>query len=171
MTKCEWACEDDLTEKVDKCAEQSAKTCGRGSANIEDQMCAAMQLEAGLTVMGDTRATLWKTEIDNQLKCFMGSILESERSIRQAEANQKEKADDLLVSFLLSFASRTATRERFNLFTTNYDRLIEYGCDLAGLHVIDRFVGALSPVFRATRMNIDIHYNPPGMRGEPRYLD
>ncbi len=121
--------------------------------------------------MGDTRATLWKTEIDNQLKCFMDSILGSERSIRQAKANQKEKTEDLLVSFLLSFASRTATRERLNLFTTNYDRLIEYGCDLAGLHVVDRFVGALSPVFRATRLNIDIHHNPPGMRGEPRYLE
>lgn len=171
MTKCEWGVEDDLKEKVDEYTEQSAKTCGRGSANIEDQIRAAMQLEAGLTVMGDTRAALWKKEIDNQLKCFMDSILDSERSIRQVEANNKEKADDLLVSFLLSFASRTATRERLNLFTTNYDRLIEYGCDLAGLHVLDRFVGALSPVFRASRLNIDIHYNPPGIRGEPRYLE
>jgi hypothetical protein len=130
-----------------------------------------MQLQAGLTLIGDTRAALWKTEIDNQLKCFMDCILDSERSIRNAEANKKEKADDLLVSFLLSFASRTATRERLNLFTTNYDRLTEYGCDLAGLHVLDRFVGALSPVFRASRLNIDIHYNPPGIRGEPRYLE
>ena len=171
MTKCDWACEDDLKEKVDTYAEQSAKTCGRGSANIEDQIRAAMQLEAGLTLMGDTRAILWKTEIDNQLKCFMDCILDSERSIRHAEANRKDKTDDLLVSFLLSFASRTATRERLNLFTTNYDRLTEYGCDLTGLHVIDRFVGALSPVFRASRLNIDIHYNPPGIRGEPRYLE
>jgi hypothetical protein len=171
MAKCEWACEEDLKEKVDEYAEQSAKTCGRGAANIEDQIRAAMQLEAGLTVMGDTRAAFWKTEINKQLKCFMDSILDSERSIRLAVVNNKEKADDLLVSFLLSFASRTATRERLNLFTTNYDRLVEYGCDLAGLHVLDRFVGALSPVFRASRLNIDIHYNPPGIRGEPRYLE
>ncbi len=171
MTKCEWACEDNLKEQVDEYADQSAKTCGRGSANIEDQLRAAMQLKDGLKVMGDTRASLWKTEIDNQLKCFMDCILDSERLIRHAEDTRRDKADDLLVSFLLSFASRTATRERLNLFTTNYDRLIEYGCDLAGLHVLDRFVGALSPVFRASRLNIDIHYNPPGMRGEPRYLE
>jgi len=171
MAKCEWTCEDHLKEEVNKYAEQSAKTCGRGSANIEDQLRAAMELEAGLTVMGDARAALWKTEIDKQLKCFMDSILHSERSIRHVEPSRRDKADDLLVSFLLSFASRTATRERLNLFTTNYDRLIEYGCDLAGLHVLDRFVGALSPVFRASRLNIDIHYNPPGIRGEPRYLE
>ena len=169
MTKCEWAC--DLKEKADEHAEQSAKTCGRGVANFEDQIRSAIQLEAGLTVMGDTRAVLWRAEIDKQLKCFMDSILDSERSILHAVANKKEKADDLWVSFLLSFASRTATRERLNLFTTNYDRFVEYGCDLAGLHVIDRFVGVLSPVFRATRLNIDIHYNPPGIRGEPCYLE
>jgi len=169
MNKCEWTC--DLKDKVDEYAKESVKTCGRGSANIEDQIRAAMQLEAGLAVIGDERSVLWKTEIDNQLKCFMGSILDSERSIWNAETDMKSKADDLLVSFLLSFASRTATRERLNLFTTNYDRLIEYGCDLAGLHVLDRFVGALSPIFRASRLNIDIHYNPPGIRGEPRYLE
>ncbi len=171
MSKLEWTCEDELKDKVDEFAKRSAEICGRGSANIEDQIRAALQLEAGLTVMGDTRAALWKTEINKQLKRFMDSILESERSIQQAEANKKDRADDLLVSFLLSFASRTATRERLNLFTTNYDRLIEYGCDLAGLHLLDRFVGALSPIFRTSRLNIDIHYNPPGIRGEPRYLE
>jgi hypothetical protein len=48
MDKCQWGC--GLKEKVDDYAEQSAKTCGRGSANIEDQIHAAMQLEAGVTV-------------------------------------------------------------------------------------------------------------------------
>jgi hypothetical protein len=76
-----------------------------------------------------------------------------------------------LIPFLMSFASRTASRERLNLFTTNYDRLIESGCDAAGIRVLDRFVGALEPVFRSSRLDIDMHYNPPGIRGEPRYLE
>jgi hypothetical protein len=71
----------------------------------------------------------------------------------------------------MSFASRTGTRDRLNIFTTNYDRLIEAGADVAGLHLIDRFVGSLTPVFRSSRMDIDMHYNPPGIRGEPRYLE
>lgn len=170
MNACTWK-ECDLKEKVEKFAKQSATSCGRGSANIEDQIRAAMQLYAGLTVMEDDRAKTWKTEIDNQFKQFMISILDSERSIHTAKDEKKSKGESLLVSFLLSFASRTATRERLNLFTTNYDRIVEYGCDLVGLHAIDRFVGALSPVFQTTRLNIDIHYNPPGIRGEPRYLE
>jgi len=72
---------------------------------------------------------------------------------------------------LLSFASRAASRERLHVFTSNYDRLIERGCDLAGLRIIDRFVGALNPVFRASRVEIDMHYNPPGIRGEPRFME
>jgi hypothetical protein len=169
MNQSEWECE--LKEQVDAHAEQSAKACRRASANIEDQLRAAMQLQSGLDIMGDERASDWRSEIDRQLKTFMVSVLKSERSIVNAEAARKADAEDKLVSFLLSFASRTATRERLNLFTTNYDRLIEHGSDLAGLHLIDRFVGSLSPVFRASRLNIDVHYNPPGIRGEPRYLE
>lgn len=171
MNMCEWGCNSDLKEKVNAYAEQSAKNSGRGAANFEDQIRSAMQLQTGLTIMGDAQAGSWKTEIDNQLTRFMDCILESERSLRSAEISKKETAEDILVSFLLSFASRTATRERLNLFTTNYDRLVEYGCDLAGLHILDRFVGTISPIFRASRLNIDIHYNPPGIRGEPRYLE
>jgi hypothetical protein len=84
---------------------------------------------------------------------------------------ERERAFGYLVSFLMSFASRTGTRERLNIFTTNYDRLIEAGAELAGLHLIDRFVGTLAPIFRSSRLDIDMHYNPPGIRGEPRYLE
>ena len=57
------------------------------------------------------------------------------------------------------------------MFTTNYDRYVEAGADVAGLRLIDRFVGTLAPVFRASRLDVDLHYNPPGIRGEPRYLE
>jgi hypothetical protein len=42
---------------------------------------------------------------------------------------------------------------------------------LAGLRIVDRFVGALSPVFRSSRIEVDMHYNPPGIRGEPRFME
>jgi hypothetical protein len=71
----------------------------------------------------------------------------------------------------MSFASRSGSRDRLNIFTTNYDRLIEAGAELAGLHLIDRFLGTLNPIFRSSRLDIDMHYNPPGIRGEPRYLE
>ncbi len=174
MAKIKFNCE--FEEKVDAHAEKMARATGRGEPNIEDQIRSAISLAAGLDILGDKRAADWKTALDAVLSRFLNSILKTERELHQAieqgsEQGKGLQAKDLLVSFLLSFASRTASRERLNLFTTNYDRLIEYGCDIVGLRVVDRFVGILSPIFRSSRVDVDLHYNPPGIRGEPRYLE
>jgi hypothetical protein len=163
-----------LAGEVDAAARQSAEKSGRGTANIEDQIRAALQLIAGLEIIGDTRADQWRTELDTVLGGLVSGLLTCERVVRDAATGTGEVAArvrSLPMSFLLTFASRSASRERLQLFTTNYDRLIERGCDLAGLRPLDRFVGGLEPRFRASRLDVDMHYNPPGIRGEPRYLE
>lgn len=158
---------------IDKAAEE-AGTCGRVEPNIEDQIRVVISLINGLEIVHPEEAVKWKRQLNDKLSAFVKAIIQVESSIwskvSESEA-QGLKIQDLLTSFLLSFASRAASRERLNIFTTNYDRLVELGCDVAGLRVIDRFVGSLSPVFRSSRLNVDIHYNPPGIRGEPRYLE
>lgn len=186
---------------IDAHAAASATRLGRGAANIEDQIRAVSHLLNGLLALsqhgdlavqlpphgreppggaaGDARAPTPAADVaqemedmlDSILLGFTRSVLAGERAIREAQGHKKQTAHGLLESFLMSFAGRTATRERLNVFTTNCDRLVEYGCDLAGLRPIDRFVGSLSPVFRSSRLNIDVHDNPPGIRGEPRYLE
>jgi|SRR5665647_824362 len=116
----------------------------------------------------DSKRTQLVLELKDGINKFAKDILESERNIVCKKDN---KAVETLMSFLMSFASRSATRERLNIFTTNYDRVIEFGAELAGMHLIDRFQGTISPIFRASRLKLDIHYNPPGIRGEPRYLE
>jgi hypothetical protein len=119
-----------------------------------------------------TEADKLKNAIDAQLKIFLDSILTTERGIANGtDDDHRTSAEAVLQSFLLSFASRAASRERLHVFTSNYDRLVERGCDLAGLRIIDRFVGALNPVFRSSRVEVDVHYNPPGIRGEPRFME
>jgi hypothetical protein len=164
----------DLSVAVERAASDSAAAIGRSTPNVEDRIRSALALVAGLQVMGDERAEEWRTQIDSALRSLLVAILAGEQGIREAIGDATAEgvaARHLLVSFLLTFASRAASRERLQMFTTNYDRLLEYGCDLAGLRVIDRFVGALEPVFRASRVDVDLHYNPPGIRGEPRYLE
>lgn len=119
----------------------------------------------------EPEATALEKELNSIISEFAKSILESEKGIATANENERENAYSVLINFLLSFASRTGNRERLNIFTTNYDRLIEVGAELAGIHLMDRFVGTMMPVFRSSRLNLDIHYNPPGIRGEPRYLE
>jgi len=126
----------------------------------------------GLKILGETdKAQTLEQELNSIVSEFAISILKSEKGIAVAVEEKRENAYRVLVNFLLSFASRTGNKERLNIFTTNYDRLIEIGAELAGIHLMDRFVGTMMPIFRSSRLNLDIHYNPPGIRGEPRYLE
>lgn len=179
-----------LATAVHRAASESAHASSRGEPNLEDQIRATLELIAGLRILamaeegesdlagqlGDADSLLssWQAELTNVLFQLTSQILATERAIRQAVDSgtpEGREATRLLQSFLLTFANRPPTRDRLHIFTTNYDRLIEYGCDLLGLRVLDRFVGQLSPVFRSSRLAVDMHYDPPGLRGEPRYLE
>jgi len=163
-------------EILDK-AKESAKLAGRKEGNIEDQVRVVNELIRGLEILSSRNHALkvpldsLKTELKTVLGNFANSILKGENGLITAPPDKREVAFNYLVSFLMSFASRTGTRDRLQVFTTNYDRFIEAGADAAGLHLIDRFVGSLAPVFRSSRLDVDMHYNPPGIRGEPRYLE
>lgn len=158
--------------EIKEAAEASALASGREKGNIEDQIRTANDLLRGLRILKQTTdAAALEFDLNQVIINFAKSILLSENAIASANDKERENAFAVLVNFLLSFASRTGNRERLNIFTTNYDRLIELGAELAGIHLMDRFVGTIMPVFRSSRLNLDLHYNPPGIRGEPRYLE
>lgn len=167
----------EYADKVNRAVSQSAKRPGwRGQPNLEDQLRVIGQLIDGLSVMGDDQQEAWETKREELLKSLLKKVLFTERKIDAVLTDQDrpEEANPIrrcLSGFLLPFVSRSAPRERLHVFTTNYDRLVEYGCDLLGVRIIDRFVGSLTPVFRSTRLGIDMHYNPPGIHGEPRYFE
>lgn len=167
-----------FNEQIENKSKESAGLSNRGSANIEDQIRVVNELIKGLEVYISTNVygsgklskeiKVLKNELSKGLSEFANGILTCENDI----INKKEPTSaEYLMSFLMSFASRSATRERLNIFTLNYDRIIEFGSELAGIRLIDRFVGSISPLFRSSRIDVDMHYNPPGIRGEPHYLE
>lgn len=169
-----------LNDAITREAKRTSEAAGREEGNIEDQIRVANELLRGLEILAATKeddseeqeqVAALRNDLKGILESFAKSILQGEESLAKAEAAKREEAFNYLISFLMSFASRAGTRERLQLFTTNYDRFIEAGADAAGLRLIDRFVGTLAPVFRASRLDVDLHYNPPGIRGEPRYLE
>lgn len=158
--------------EIDQAAGNAAEAAGREKGNLEDQLRVANELLRGLEILQkDCEAKALREELQTGMQAFAQSILSSEAGIATAEEGKREQAFNTLVTFLMSFASRTGGRDRLNIFTTNYDRLIEAGAELAGLHLLDRFLGNLMPIFRSSRLDLDMHYNPPGIRGEPRYLE
>ena len=169
-----------LDDVINAETKRVAETAGRDAGNCEDQIRVVNELLRGLEIISLTkpkdspeseRALALRESRAKALRSFSESILASERGLVSATDGNRSRALNYLVSFLMSFASRSGTRERLQLFTTNYDRYIEAGADAAGLRLIDRFVGTLAPVFHASRLDVDLHYNPPGIRGEPRYLE
>ena len=166
-------------EQINKISNESARKLERGEPNIEDQIRVCNDLIRGLYIYTSqdvdgqdkikSDLSILENELESGLADFANRILKCENNIIHSE--NSEKAAEYLMSFLISFASRSATRERLNIFTTNYDRIVEYGSELAGIRLIDRFVGTVNPVFRSSRVEVDMHYNPPGIRGEPRYLE
>jgi len=160
---------DVYKKEIKDWADKSAKELGRGNANIEDDFRSAIELLQGLKIQGSGDADTLEKEINIQLDKFIRNIIKTEKEFDQSTKHQD--ALNILKSFLISFSSRTATRERTNIFTTNYDRFIELALDSAGILSIDRFVGKIKPIFRTTKLELDYHYNPPGIRGEPRYVE
>jgi hypothetical protein len=158
---------------INAAAGRSAIAMGRGATNIEDQFRAAIALNEGLSIQADVRHETFSNNLNQALAEFANSLVQMESAILAQEAigSNYEKFERLLTGFLLSFASRTASRDRLHIFTTNYDRMIEHGFDLLGIRPIDRFVGALTQRFRASRFDIDIHYSPAGVRSEARPLE
>lgn len=163
--------------QIQTAAEESAKRAARNAGNIEDQIRVANELLRGLEIQAGQdeklkqRPTALKSILAKVLGGFAADILKGETGLITAPSEKLANAFNYLVSFLMSFASRTGTKDRLQVFTTNYDRYIEAGAEVAGLHLLDRFVGSLAPIFRSSRLEIDMHYNPPGIRGEPRYLE
>jgi hypothetical protein len=174
MSACDFG---DLNDLINAEAKRSAEASGRGDGNIEDQIRAANELLRGLEIIGSSdkkikqQADTLKKNLTDVLTEFASAILRGEQGLMAAEKTKREHTFNYLVSFMMSFASRTGTRDRLNIFTTNYDRFIEAGTEVAGMHLLDRFVGTLAPIFRSSRLDLDMHYNPPGIRGEPRYLE
>lgn len=162
-------------DKVTAHAQKIAERTGRGEPNIEDQLSTALALLTGLEIADHKNFEAWASAIDTVLEKFLRDLLTAERAISAGLDKRRSPSlptgREALVSFLMSFASRAASRDRLHVFTTNYDRLIERGADMAGLRIVDRFVGSLEPEFRSSRLQVDLHYMPPGVRGEPRHLE
>ncbi|MCX7640685.1 MAG: SIR2 family protein [Pyrinomonadaceae bacterium] len=157
-------------DKIKDQAENEAKNLSRGKANFEDDLRSAIELLKGLQILRETeKAETLKKEINDNLKKLILNLLGNEHSFLSSKKGSE--ALSVLKRFLISFASRTATRDRLHIFTTNYDRFIEYALDEAGIYTLDRFIGKLKPTLRMHKIELDYHYNPPGIRGEPRYVE
>lgn len=166
--------DSDLGTQIEDAAVKSAGESSRGTPNVEDRLRVAIAAADGLRHVGDDRSDLIQAALESTLGSLREGVIAAEEALLLAVDTPvvgNMTLRGLLMTFLGSFAGRAPTRDRLHVFTTNYDRVIEWGAELAGLRIVDRFVGSLEPVFRSSRLEIDFHYSPPGTVREPRHLD
>lgn len=164
----------DLATAVEQSSLASAVAMGRGAPNVEDRLRVALAAAEGLRLIADGRAEDLDAAISSALTTLRESVAEIESCLAEVVDEPVAGAmtlGGLLMTFLGAFAGRAPTRDRLHVFSTNYDRVIEWGAELAGLRIVDRFVGSLQPVFRSSRLEVDYHYSPPGSVRDPRHLD
>lgn len=149
-----------FSEEVAEHARAAAASRGV-EANLEDQLNAALTLASGLSVQGHDEATAWREAIESSLRELADGVLKMERGIAQeipALGGIRADVQKLMIGFVAGFGLRGPSSDRLHLFTTNYDRLLELSCDLAGLRMTDRFVGTVLPRFLALHEHVDLHY-------------
>ena len=173
MGKAAFGCASE--DKLNAYAGKMAAGMGRGEANIEDQLSAALALLTGLKILEHGDVSAWEAAIDRVLGSFIKGTLRTEKGVQEGAEQAfgfRGPGATRSIGFLPDeFCQPRRVERAAAIFTTNYDRLIERGCDLAGLRIVDQFVGAIEPEFSSSRLQIDMHYAPPGIRGEPRHLE
>ena len=103
--------------KINMNAAASASAANRGeNPNFEDYIRVMCELLRGLEILGeDDDATELKGEIVNAINDFTKNISVIENQIATAPEPKRTDAFNKLVLFLMSFASRTGTRDRLNI--------------------------------------------------------
>lgn len=104
--------------EIHKEAERVAKLLRRGEGNFEDYIRAANDLLHGLKMINHGNARALHDEIQNKISDFSKSLLKTEADLVNAAQPKRTSAFNCLISFLMSFSSRTGSRDRVNIFTT-----------------------------------------------------
>lgn len=98
--------------EISKAAEDAAKKSGREKGNLEDQIRVANELLRGLEILGKTEeAKKLRDELRDILEQFSRYILQNEAGVARGQEKDRMQAFNTLVTFLMSFASRTGGRD------------------------------------------------------------
>jgi hypothetical protein len=73
--------------------------------------------------------------------------------------------------FIKKILTRPLNLRRANIFTLNYDTLIEQACDAEGAVLVDGFVGTLRRVFRPESYDIDFYFPAQTTEGRVHRFD
>lgn len=144
--------------------------------NLEDYLSDLHMWRASMSGLS-TNITIALTAGDN-LNISMDNvdrlILEIKRkltSLVNLPASGKEDALKDYRRLIQKILTRPLNLRRANLFTLNYDTLIEKAADAEGVLIVDGFVGTLRRIFRPESFDVDFYFPAQTTEGRVHRLD
>lgn len=144
--------------------------------NLEEYLSHLYMWLAGTGAFGES-ITIKKSDKEelfipkHQLQCLINEITGILCVLLDLPAS--EKTNPLLVHrrFIKKVLTRPLNLRRANLFTLNYDTLLEQAADAEGAVLVDGFVGTLRRVFRPESYDLDFYFPAQTTEGRVHRFD
>lgn len=120
-----------------------------------------------IKLIGETEFTISKNDLDRLIKEITASLT----VLLNLPKTGLEEHLQIHRKFIKKVLTRPLNLRRANIFTLNYDTLIEQAADAEGSVLVDGFVGTLRRVFRPESYNIDFYFPAHTTEGRVHRFD
>ncbi len=146
--------------------------------NLEELLTNLITLKAAMNtdrieicLKNDTTHVISKSNLEKLIKNLIGALIESCKLPKKDPQKDKESPIQHHRKMLKKVLTRPLNLKRVNIFTLNYDTLIEQAADSEGIVLVDGFVGALCKVFRPESFDQDFYFPAQTTEGHVHRLD
>ncbi len=120
-----------------------------------------------INLAGGKELELKKSDLNALIRNITGCLTE----LINLPSEGNEDAMNVHRKFIKKILTRPLNLRRANIFTLNYDTLIEQGADADGAVLVDGFVGNLKRVFRPESFDLDFYFPAQTTEGQVHRFD
>ena len=166
--------EDDfILRRGDMLRRSNTNSCNSLTVNFEEVLSILHRWQAVLSntqrlqIEGVPAISIGKQELDD---CLQHATLALAKHC-ELPTDDKKKGLSTYKTFIRKLLTRPLNLKRVNIFTLNYDTLVDQASDAEGVVVLDGFVGNIRRIFRPESFEKDMYFPGETTEGRVHRLD